>query len=149
MAIIDEVSDQIKASMRAKDKPRTAALRNIRAAFIEALKEDGSETLSDDTAVAILTRLGKQRRESIVAYEAGGRADLVATEEAELAIIEHWLPKLADEATTRQWVNEAVAASGAASPADMGKVMGALMKAHKGELDGKLANQLVREALAS
>jgi hypothetical protein len=149
VAIIDEVSEQIKVSMRAKDKARTASLRNIRAAFIEALKKDGAETLSDDVAIGILTRLGKQRRESITAYAAGGRDDLVAAEEAELAVIEAWLPSLADEGTVRGWVAEAVAATGASGPSDMGKVMGALMKAHKGEFDGKLGNQLVREALSS
>lgn len=148
MAIIDEVSEQIKVSMRARDKARTTSLRNIRAAFIEALKADGSETLSDASAVAILTRLGKQRRESIEAYTAGGREDLVAAEQAELAIIETWLPTLADEDTVRGWVAEAVAATGASGPSDIGKVMGALMKAHKGDFDGKMGNQLVRQALA-
>ena len=148
MAIIDEVSEQMKASMRARDKPRTASLRNIRAAFIEALKADGADTLADAAAIAILTRLAKQRRESITAYEAGGRDDLVAAERAELEIIEAWLPKMADEATVKGWVAEAVAATGASAPSDMGKVMGALMKAHKGEFDGKLGNQLVRAALA-
>ncbi len=148
MAIIDEVSEQMKESMRAKDKARTAALRNIRAAFIEALKSDGSETLSDDQAVAILTRLAKQRRESIEAYDAGGRDDLAAAERSELAVIEGWLPTMADEATLRSWVAEAVAATGAAGPSDMGKVMGALMQAHKGAFDGKLGSKLVREALA-
>jgi len=148
VAIIDEVSEQIKVSMRAKDKPRTTSLRNIRAAFIEALKADGSESLSDEAAIAILTRLAKQRRESITAYEQGGRDDLVAAEKAELEVIEHWLPTLADEATVKTWVAEAVASTGASSPSDMGKVMGALMKAHKGEFDGKLGSQLVKAALA-
>ena len=149
MAIIDDVSQQMKESMRAKDKPRTAALRNIRAAFIEAMKADGSTTLPDDKAVAILTRLAKQRRESIEAYEAGGRQDLVAAERAELEVIASWLPEMADEDTVRGWVAEAIAATGASGPSDMGKVMGALMKAHKGAFDGKLGNQLVRAALSS
>jgi uncharacterized protein len=147
MPIVDEVSEQIKVAMRAKDKPRTTALRNIRAAFIEALKADGSETLSDDAAVAILTKLGKQLRESIAAYQAGGRDDLVEAEQAELVVIEHWLPTLADEATLTGWVREAIAASGATGPGDMGKVMGALMKAHKGAFDGKAANQIVKAEL--
>jgi len=149
MAIVDEVSAAIKDAMRAKDKPRTTALRNIRASFIEAMKKDGADELSDPAAVQVLTRLAKQRRESITAYEEAGRAELAEAEQAELAIIEHWLPSLADEATTRQWVAEAVAAAGASGPGDMGKVMGRLMGAHKGEIDGKLANRLVREALAS
>jgi uncharacterized protein YqeY len=148
MAIVDEVSAAMKDAMRARDKERTAALRNIRAAFLEAMKADGADTLSDEEAQKVLTRLGKQRRESIAAYTEAGRGELAAAEQAELAVIEHWLPQLADEATTRAWVEEAVAATGATQPGDMGKVMGHLMKHHRGELDGKLANQVVRAVLA-
>lgn len=148
MGLLEQVSDELKAAMRAKDKVRKGALKNIRAAFIEALKEDGAETLSDDTAVGILRRLAKQRRESIDAYTAGGRDDLVAAETAELAVIDGFLPQLADEDTTRGWVEAAIDQTGATSPADMGKVMGALMGAHRDEIDGKLANRLVRELLA-
>ena len=148
MAIIDEVSAGMKDAMRARDKPLTAALRNIRAAFLEAMKADGSDTLADAAAIQVLTRLGKQRRESIEAYSDAGRDDMAAAEQAELEVIERWLPTLADEATTTVWVAEAVEATGAAAPSDMGKVMGHLMKHHRGELDGKLANQLVRGALA-
>lgn len=147
MPIVDEVSAAMKDAMRARDKPRTAALRNIRAAFLEAMKADGSDTLADEAAIAVLTRLAKQRRESIDAYRDGGRDEMADAEEAELAVIDAWLPSLADEATTKGWVDEAVAATGAAAPSDMGRVMGHLMKHHKGEIDGKLANQLVRAAL--
>lgn len=149
MSIVDDVSNQMKDAMRAKDKARVAALRNIRAAFLTEIKaEGGRDTLTDDEASTVLRRLAKQRHESIEAYDAGGRAEMADAERAELAVIEDFLPKLADEATTRAWVAEAVAATGASGPADMGKVMGKLMAGHKGELDGKLANQLVREALA-
>ena len=147
MPIVDAVSEAIKDAMRAKDKARTSALRNMRAAFIEALKLDGAETLSDEQCVAILTKLAKQRKESIQAYTDGGRTDLADAEVAELAIIEEWLPKLADEATTAAWVDEAIRATGAAAAADVGKVMGHLMKHHKGEMDNKLANQLVKARL--
>jgi uncharacterized protein YqeY len=147
MGLLERVSDELKDAMKAKDKPRIAGLRGIRAAFIEALKEDGAETLPDESAHAILRRLAKQRRESIDAYTAGSRDDLVAQEQAELAVIESFLPSLADEETTRGWVREAIAKTGATGPSDMGKVMGALMAAHRAELDGKLANQLVRELL--
>ncbi|MBX2799885.1 MAG: GatB/YqeY domain-containing protein [Myxococcales bacterium] len=149
MSIVEKVSADLKDAMRAKDKPRLAALRSMRAAFIEALKEDGAETLADDRALTILRRLAKQRTESIEAYTSGGRDDLVAAEQAELTVIESFLPSLADEATTRGWVEEAIASTGAAAPSDMGKVMGALMAAHRGEIDGKLANRLVRELLTA
>lgn len=149
MSLVDEVSAQLKVAMRAKDKPRVKALRGIRAAFIEASKASGaSDTVSDDEALKILTRLGKQRRESIAAFDAGGRDDLAAEERDELAVIEGFLPALADEATTRTWVTEAISSTGAAGPGDLGKVMGALMRGHKGELDGKLANRIARELLA-
>ena len=148
VAIIDDVSTQLKQAMKAREKVKVGALRGIRAGLLEAMKADGSDTVSDEAAVALLRRLAKQRKESIEAYEAGGREELAAQERAELAVIETFLPSLADEATTRAWVVEAVAKTGATEMRDMGKVMGALMGAHKGELDGKLANRLVREALS-
>ena len=148
MPLVDDVSAQLKAAMRAKDKPRVQALRGIRAAFIEASKAAGADdSVSDEQALTILRRLAKQRRESIDAYEAGGREDLAETERSELAVIETFLPQLADEATTRGWVQAAIAQTGASGPGDLGRVMGSLMKAHKGVLDGKLANRIARELL--
>jgi uncharacterized protein len=82
-------------------------------------------------------------------FRDGGRADLAAVEEGDLALIEEYLPKLADEATTQRWAEEAVAASGAAGPSQAGKAIGALMKEHRGEVDGKLAKDLVNKLLAS
>jgi uncharacterized protein len=145
--IFDTVSEQLKEAMKAQDKVRVAGLRGIRAAFIEAMKVDNSTVVPDDKAEEILRRLAKQRKESIEAYKGGGRADLVAEEERELGVIESFLPKVADESDTRAWVAEAIAASGATSQRDLGKVMAALMAAHKGQLDGKLANRIARELL--
>jgi len=145
--ISEDVTQQMKDAMRAKDKVRLGALRGIRAALIEAMKADGADTLADDKAIPILRRLEKQRRESIVAYEDGGRADLAAVEQAELAVIETFLPSLADEATTTTWVQAAIAQSGAAGPGDMGRVMGAIMGAHKGEVDGRLAKDIALRLL--
>ena len=147
MAIIDDVSTQIKDAMRAKDKVRLTALRSIRAAFIEALKSDGAETLSDEQVMPILRKLAKMREESIAMYKQGNREDLVAIEAAELAHIDAFLPSLADEATTRVWVEEAIAASGAASPGDMGKVMGHVMKNHKADVDGRLVKTVALQLL--
>jgi hypothetical protein len=148
MPILDAVGDQLKQAMRAQDKPRLAALRNIRAAFLNAMKEDGSESLADEACVAVLRRLAKQRAESIEAFEAGGRPEKAAAERAELALIESFLPRLADEATTREWVRAAIASSGASSPKELGRVMGALMKEHKDQVDGNLARRLAAELLA-
>jgi uncharacterized protein YqeY len=147
MGLVETVSEELKTAMRARDKARVAGLRGIRAAFIEAMKEDGSETLADEAAMTILRRLAKQRRESIEAYDNGGRPELAAEERSELEVIEGFLPQMAGEAQTREWVAAAIAKTGASSMSDMGKVMGVLMGAHKGVLDGKLANQIVRELL--
>lgn len=148
MPIYDQITTEMKTAMKARDKARTQALRGIRAAFIAGAKETGADSLDDAACQTILRRLGKQRRESIDAYEQAGREDLAADERAELAVIDAFLPQLADAETTRSWIEAAIATTGAASPRDMGKVMGVLMKDHKGELDGKLANTIVRELLA-
>jgi uncharacterized protein YqeY len=134
-------------ALKAKDAPRVTALRNIRAAFLLEQKKDNAKTLSDETCIALLRKLEKQRHESIEAFEKAGRPERVAEERAELAVIGEFLPRLADEATTRAWVEQAIAASGAAKPADLGRVMGALMKAHKGEVDGNLARALATRLL--
>ncbi len=147
MAIFDEVSKQMTAAMRAKDAPRLAALRGMRAAFQLELKREGAQTLSDDACVAVLRRLAKQRKESIDAFENAKRADRADAERAELALIETFLPSLADEAQTRSWVEAAIAETGAAAPGDVGRVMGTVMKAHKGEVDGVLAKKLAAELL--
>lgn len=147
MAIVDDVTAQMKDAMRAKDKVRLGALRSIRAAFIELMKKDGSDSVADEAAIAILRRLEKQRKESIAAYDDGGRDDLAEVERAELLVLEAFLPSLADEETTTAWVSAAIEASGAAGPSDMGRVMGALMKAHKGEVDGGLAKDIALKLL--
>lgn len=148
MAIFDDVVSEMKAAMRARDKERLSALRGIRAALLVRMKEDNSESLSDTECIPVLRRLEKQRIESVEAFEGAGRADRAAAERAELGVIRSYLPSLADEATTRAWVGEAIAAAGAERPGDVGRVMGALMQAHKGEVDGGLARRLAQEALA-
>ena len=97
-----------------------------------------------ERAGTVLVRI---TRESIEAFESAGRPERVAEERAELAVVQGFLPSLADEATTRAWVQAAIAESGASSAKELGKVMGALMKAHKGEVDGNLARKLAAELL--
>lgn len=147
MPIFDQVNTQMKDALRAGRKLELQALRNIRAAFLLRMKEDNSESVSDEDCLTILRRLEKQRRESIEAFEAGGRAERAADERAELEVILAFLPRLADEATTRAWVQAAIAESGAKSQKDLGRVMGALMKAHKGDVDGNVARKLASELL--
>jgi uncharacterized protein YqeY len=147
MAIFDQVNAQMKDAMRAQKKLELQALRSIRAAFLVRMKEDASESVSDADALPILRRLEKQRHESIEAFENAGRTEQAAAERAELAVILTFLPKLADEATTRAWVQAAIAESGATSAKDLGRVMGALMKAHKADVDGTLARKIASDLL--
>jgi len=148
MPILDDVSDQMKAALRARDSLRLTTLRSMRAAFLNELKKDGADSLSDEACIGLLRRLQKQRRESIAAFEQGGRDDRAQTERAELAVIDEFLPSLADRATTRAWVEEAIQQTSASGPKEVGKVMGAVMKAHKGDVDGNRARELALELLA-
>jgi uncharacterized protein len=147
MPIFDDVNQKMKDALRAQEKLRLQALRNIRAAFLLRLKEDGSASLSDEQAIPILRKLEKQRRESIEAFDGAGRTEQAAAERAELEVILAYLPKQADEATIRSWVQAAIAETGAKSGKDVGKVMGAVMKAHKGDLDGNEARRIAAELL--
>jgi uncharacterized protein YqeY len=147
MPIFDTIVDDMKAAMRARDKDRLRALRQIRAALMLEAKKTGADTVDDAGSVAVLRRLAKQRLDSIASYQAADRPDLEEIEVAELAVVDAYLPQLADEATIRGWVASAVAETGASGPSDMGKVMGALMRSHKGDIDGGLAKRLVMDAL--
>lgn len=149
MGLVEDVSEGMKQAMKAKDAARVAALRGIRAAFLTEMKKDGADTLADEVCTTVLRRLEKQRRESIEAFDAAGREEQAAAERAELAVIQEFVPSLADEATTRTWVAEAIQASGASELKEMGKVMGALMKAHKGDVDGGLAQTIAKELLGA
>lgn len=147
MGIFDDVTGGLAQALKARDEVRLATLRSIRAAFLNEMKKDNAASLTDEVCVTLLRRLQKQRQESIDAFSAAGRSDRADAERAELAIIDSLLPKLADEATTRAWVEEAIAASGASGGKDLGKVMGAVMKAHKGDVDGNLARRIAAERL--
>lgn len=148
MAILDDVTADLKTAMRAKDTHTLAALRSMRAAFLNEMKKDGAETLDDAIATTIMRKLAKQRHESIEAFDKANRAEQAAAERAELAVIDAYLPSLADEATTRVWVEAAIAESGASAAGDVGRVMGMVMKAHKGDVDGGLAKKIAAQILA-
>jgi len=148
MSIVDDVTAQVKTAMKAKDERRLAALRSMRTAFLNEMKKDGADSISDEVAEGLMRKLEKQRKESIEAFEKGGRPEMAEAEKAELAVIQEFLPQLADESQTRRWVEEAIASTGASEKKDMGKVMGALMGAHKAELDGNIARQIVQELLS-
>lgn len=148
MALFDEIGGQLQEAMRARDEARLRALRGIRAAFLTEQKKDGAETLSDEVCVGLLRRLEKQRLESIEAFSQAGREAQAEAERQELAVIREFLPRLADEAQTRTWVREAIESSGASGASELGRVMGTVMKAHRGEVDGNLARRIATELLS-
>jgi uncharacterized protein YqeY len=148
MPIVEDVTSQLKSAMKAKDQRRLSALRSMRTAFLNEMKKDGSDSVSDEVCETLMRKIEKQRKESIDAFVKGDRPEMAEAERAELAVIQEFLPQLADEAQTRAWVEEAVAQTGATEAKDMGKVMGALMKAHKADIDGNLARGIVQELLS-
>jgi len=148
MTIYDAITDQMKAAMRAKEKERLTALRNIRAAFINKRKETNADELSDDDCVALLRKLAKQRRDSITAYTDAGRTDLADAEQAELDIISEFVPAGPSMETIRGWVETAIATTNATEMRQLGKVMGAVMRDHRGKVDGSVVRSIASELLS-
>lgn len=148
MSLYEQIDADIKKAMLAKDKIRLQALRGIKKEFIEGKTAPGSNgELTEDAAMKILVKMAKQRRESAQIYTEQNRPDLAEGELAELAVIEEYLPKpLTDEELTAA-LKEIIIKVGAATPADMGKVMGAATKALAGRADGKAISAKVRELL--
>lgn len=143
------LKERMKTAMKAKAAQELSTVRLILAAFTNAQKETGIETLEDEQCINVLTKLAKMRKESIEMYTKAGAADKAESEKFELALIEEYLPTLADEATVRGWIQAAIAEVCPDGPdkKQMGKVMGALNKAHKGEFDNKEAGVWVKEML--
>ena len=147
MSLQDRVQTDIAAAMRAGDGLRRDVLRMVVSAAYNVEKREG-RPLTDDEYLAVLSREAKTRRESVEAFRAGGREDLATREEAEIAIIAGYLPEPLTEAEIAALVEEAVGATGATSPRDMGKVMGWLTPRTRGRADGKLVSSLVARTLA-
>ena len=147
MSLTEQLQADMKTAMRDGDAHRRDTLRMVIAAAQNAAKEK-REPLSDEEALAVITRQVKTRRESIKAFRDAGRDDLADKEQSEIDVLEPYLPEQMGEDEVRALVVEAVAATGATSPRDMGKVMGALMPKVKGRADGKLVSSLVNEELA-
>ncbi|MCP5201686.1 MAG: GatB/YqeY domain-containing protein [Gammaproteobacteria bacterium] len=137
----------IKTAMKAGEKDRLAALRLVSAAF-KQFEVDNRAEVDDERAVELLTRMGKQRRESIAQYDGAGRGDLADKERFELDIINGFLPEQLDEAAIDAAVAEAIANSGASGMRDMGKVMGLLNASLKGRADMSQVSARVKARLA-
>lgn len=146
MSLKEQLTNDMKEAMKAHDKDRLAVIRMVRGA-VRQQEIDGKKELGDEDVLAVLSKEVKMRRDSIEEFRKGGREDLVEKTEAEIAVLMPYLPAQLSEEEIRGLVQAAVAQTGAASPKDMGKVMGVLMPKVKGRADGKTVNAIVRSML--
>jgi len=148
MSIKDRIQDDLKAAMKSGDTRRREILRLLMAAF-KQVEVDRRVTLSDEDVTGLLITEAKKRRESIDEMTRAGRTELVAQEQYELEVIEGYLPRQLSRDEIERIVGEAIAETGAAGPKDMGRVMGAVMPRLRGQADGKLVNEVVRQKLGA
>ena len=147
MSLKQQLTDDMKTAMKAGEKDRLGVIRLINAA-IKQREVDERIELDDAAVLAVLEKMVKQRKDSVSQYESAGREDLAAIERAELAIIDTYLPAKLDEAAIAAAIDAAIAQTGAAGPADMGKLMGALKPKLAGQADMGLVSKLVKQLLA-
>ena len=149
MALFEQISKDIMSAMKAHDKVRLEALRNIKKNFIEAKTAPGSnDELTDDAALKILAKMAKQGKDAAALYHEQNRPDLAEEEEAQVKVIETYLPKQLSDEEVEKEVKSIIAGVGETSMRDMGKVMGAATKALAGKADGKKISELVKKLLA-
>ncbi len=146
MLLLDRLDRDLKDAMRAKDKTRLLAIRSLRAAITEKQKEGGGP-LTDDDLVAVVQKQAKQRRDALGQYEDAGREDLAQRERDELTIIAEYLPAQLSDEDIHRTVQEIVTRTGATSMKDMGRVMGEVMSALKGQADGNRVRVVVQDLL--
>ncbi|HIY35622.1 MAG TPA: GatB/YqeY domain-containing protein [Candidatus Paraprevotella stercorigallinarum] len=149
MALFEQVSKDIVAAMKAKDKMTLEALRNIKKYFIEAKTAPGAnDELTDDAALKILSKLAKQGKDAAALYIGQGRQDLADEELAQVSVIERYLPKPLTAEELEAAIKEIISSCGASSAKDMGKVMGVATKQLAGKADGKAISAVVKSLLA-
>ncbi len=146
----EKINQALKSAMKDKEKTRIGTLRLINAAIKDreiAARSKDKDGVSDDEIIEILARMIKQRRDSITAYEEGGRPELAAIEQAEIDIVTEFLPKQLDENEIREVCTSIIAELGATGLKDMGRTMGELKKRYAGQMDFSKASRCVKEML--
>ncbi|MBI5214322.1 MAG: GatB/YqeY domain-containing protein [Ignavibacteriae bacterium] len=149
MSMLDKISEDLKTAMKAGDKTRMETLRTLRAGLLEKQVEKrptGGMTTEDELAVVMVA--GKKRKEAIEVYKNNNRNDLAQQEEAELQVIQEYLPKQLSPEDVKELVKKVIAEVGATSDKDFGNVMGPVMKELKGKADGKLIQETVKSLLS-
>ncbi len=147
MSLKEQIKADIKEAMRAKDIQRRDTLRNLSAA-IKQIEVDERKELTDSDVEAILTKYAKQREDALAQFKEAGRDDLVAKEEAELAIVRAYLPEPLSDDELKEAVESIVKELGATSMKDMGKIMGAIKQKYGARADGSKVNRIVKEILS-
>lgn len=146
MTLIERLKDEQKTAMKAKDKPRLGTIRLVMAA-IKQREVDEKITLGEDDVLAVLTKMVKQRRDSVAQYEAANRQDLADVELAEITVLEEFMPQPLTDDEVAALLDEAIATTGADSMQDMGKLMGVLKPQVQGRADMGKVSQLVKAKL--
>jgi len=151
MGLRQKINDSLKTAMREREKARLSTLRLVSAALkdrdIELRGKGDDATLSEDDIMVILGKMVKQRQESARAYEEGGRLEMAEKERAEIKVIEEFLPKKLSDAQTSAAIQAAIAATGAETIRDMGKVMGVLKGKYTGQMDFGQVGPMVKDIL--
>lgn len=148
MSLQENVNEQLKAAMKAKDTVALESLRAIKTAIMMTQTQAGAKELTSDDEIKLVQKLVKQRKDSAEIFHQQGRVDLAEPEEAQIKIIEQFLPEQLDEAAITEIVAAIIAKTGAAGMQDMGKVMGMASKAMAGKADGKTISSIVRQKLS-
>lgn len=147
----DKIREEIKNAMKAKEEVRVLVLKGILSAFtneLVATKRTPQDKLTDEEALAVISRLAKQRKDSISQFESGGRADLAENEKKELSVLEEFLPTLMSEDEIRKFVENKKSEMGIADATQKGQFMGAVMKDLKGKADGVIVKKVIDELLS-
>jgi len=149
MSVQDQISNDIKEAMKARNVDKLAALRAVKSAIILEATKEGNTTVSDEVSLILITKLVKQRKDSAAIFTEQNRPDLAVDEVNQLAYLEEYLPAQMGEEEVRKIVQEVIAQVGASSsPADIGKCMGPIMGRLSGKADGSLISKLVKEELS-
>ncbi len=147
MPLMEQIEQDIIRAMKSKDTVKVSTLRMLKSALSNYLIQQKKDKADDADVLQIIAKQAKQRRESLESFEKAGRQDLVAKEKAELGILESYLPKQLTDDELKSEIQKAMATSGAKGPADMGKLMKALMPAIQGKADGKRIQEAVKALL--
>lgn len=148
MSLKETLQKDLMDAMRSKDEASLSAIRLLKTAIMKVETAGEQKTATDEEIIQLVGKEIKQRKDAIEQFEKGGRMELAEKEKAELKVLEKYLPPQLGEDEIRAIIKEAMAATGASSKADIGKLMGAIMPKTKGKADGGLVNRLVQEALS-